>query len=156
MDDYHIQGRTSGVKYVVKVLYNDELVGCSTFGKHHRNSTDWVLSRFCTKTNYTIQGGLAKISRLGYSRLQQPLISWVDYRLSNGNGYEKAGWKFEELLKPDYFYHKGLRVVSKQSRMKKVVKTPENMTEYEHAKLDGLERVWDCGKIRYKYGRLND
>ena len=34
--------------------------------------------------------------------------------------------------------------------IKKVVKTPVNMTEHEHALQDGLSRVYDCGKIRYK------
>jgi hypothetical protein len=151
MDDYHIQGATSGVRYVTKVLLDNELIGCATFGKHHRNSTEWVLSRFCTKTNYTIQGALAKISKLAFSNLQSDIVSWADYRLSFGNGYLKAGWIQEELLRPDYFYHKGLQVISKQSRQKKSVGTPEGMTEHEHAKLDGLSRIYDCGKIRFKY-----
>jgi hypothetical protein len=151
LDDYHIQGHTNSTKYVVNVYYQEELIATATFGKHHRNARDWILSRFCAKTNYVIRGLLGKISKLAYTQLQEPLISWADYRLSQGNGYKKAGWKFEELLGPDYFYHKNGRVVSKQSRQKKVVNTPQEMTEYEHAKLDGLERVWDCGKIRFVY-----
>jgi hypothetical protein len=110
-----------------------------------------VLTRFTTKNNYTIQGILSKISKLASKELNSDIISWADYRLSNGNGYEKAGWIKEKLLPPDYFYFKGLRIVSKQSRQKKIVSTPEGMTEREHAKLDGLIRIYDCGKIRYKY-----
>jgi hypothetical protein len=103
--------------------------------------------------NYTVRGLLGKVSKLAYSKLNQPLVSWADYRLSQGNGYLKAGWKLEETLPPDYFYFKAstFEVVSKQSRQKQVIKTPEEMTEYEHALLDGLERVWDCGKIRFLY-----
>ena len=37
------------------------------------------------------------------------------------------------------------------ARQKKVVSTPVGMTEAEHAKKDGLLRIYDCGKIRYKF-----
>ena len=151
LDSTHIQGHTNSTKHVANVYYQNDLVATATFGKHHRDSKTWVLSRFTTKTNYTIQGILSKISKLASRRLQSDIISWADYRLSQGNGYERAGWKFEELLKPDYFYHKGLKVFSKQSRQKKLVNTPKEVTEHQHAKLDGLFRVYDCGKIRYKY-----
>lgn len=152
LENYHIQGASINTKYVVRVLYNNNLIGVATFGKHHRNNKDWVLTRFCTKTNYTIQGGLSKISKIASNKLKEDIISWADYRLSQGNGYEKAGWKFEELLQPDYFYHNGNnKVFSKQSRQKSVVKTPEGMTEKQHAEQDGLHRIYDCGKIRYRF-----
>lgn len=157
LDSTHIQGHTNSTKYVVNIYYNKELVATATFGKHHRNSKEWVLSRFTTKTNYTIQGILSKVSKLASKELQSDIISWADYRLSNGNGYEKAGWKLEELLRPDYFYIKSgndKKVISKQSRQKKLVNTPKEMTEHEHAKLEGLLRVYDCGKIRYRFKKL--
>jgi hypothetical protein len=154
LDSTHIQGHTNSTKYAANVYYNNELLATATFGKHHRNSKTWVLSRFTTKTNYTIQGILSKISKLASKELKSDIVSWADYRLSTGNGYEKAGWKFEELLKPDYFYTKlndTRKIMSKQSRQKKLVNTPKNMTEHEHALQDGLLRIYDCGKIRYKY-----
>jgi hypothetical protein len=155
LDDYHIQGHVGSTKYVTNIYYQNELVATATFGKHHRGLDQWVLSRFCAKMNYTIRGLLGKVSKLAYQNLQQPLVSWADYRLSQGNGYMKAGWKLDEALLPDYFYFKAstLEIFSKQSRQKKAVNTPEEMTEYEHARLDGLERVWDCGKIRFIYGK---
>ena len=57
----------------------------------------------------------------------------------------------EEQLKPDYFYTDGINVISKQSRMKSVVGTPEGVTEAEHAILDGLVKAYDCGKIRFVF-----
>jgi len=152
LETYHIQGQPGNTQYVIKVLYNNELLAVATFGKHHRNNKDWVLTRFCTKTNYTIQGVLSRVSKLASQQLKEDILSWADYRLSNGNGYEKAGWVFEKMLPPDYFYHKhGVKVVSKQSRQKRIVKTPQGVTESEHAKVDGLNRVYDCGKMRYRY-----
>ena len=154
LENYHIQGQPSNTKYVIKVLYNNELLAVATFGKHHRNNKDWVLTRFCTKTNYTIQGVLSRVSKLASQQLKEDILSWADYRLSQGNGYEKAGWVFEELLPPDYFYHRHGKVISKQSRQKRHAKTPSDMTEIEHARLEGLYRVYDCGKIRYRYKYL--
>ena len=141
---------------MANAYFNEELVATATFGKHHRDSKTWVLSRFTTKMDYTIQGILSKISKLACKELRADIVSWADYRLSTGNGYEKAGWTFEELLNPDYFYFKvgyvsKACVISKQSRQKKLVKTPEGMTEKEHALKDGLVRLYDCGKIRYRY-----
>jgi len=161
LDSTHIQGHTNSTKYVANVYYNDELLATATFGKHHRNSKDWVLSRFTTKINYTIQGILSKISKLASKELKSDIISWADYRLSTGNGYEKAGWKFEELLPPDYFYWKNgtsslKGVLSKQSRQKKLVNTPKDMTEHQHALQDDLLRIYDCGKIRYRYNFKGD
>jgi ElaB/YqjD/DUF883 family membrane-anchored ribosome-binding protein len=152
LETYHIQGALNrNTEYVVKVIFNNNLLAVATFGKHHRNNTDWVLTRFCTKANFTIQGVLSKISKLASQQLRTDILSWADYRLSTGNGYEKAGWVFEQLLPPDYFYHKSGKVFSKQSRQKKTVNTPEGITERQHAKIDGLNRVFDCGKIRYRY-----
>lgn len=147
----HIQGASQSTKYVANVYHNSQLVATATFGRHHRNSVDWVLSRFTTQHNYTIPGLLSKISKLAVDNLKQDIISWADYRISSGAGYEKANWIRQELLPPDYFYIKITTgaIISKQSRQKKLINTPLNMTEREHALQDGLDRVWDCGKIRY-------
>lgn len=153
LEKYHIQGAVYGTKYAAMVWYEDELVSVATFGRHHRNKDyrDWVLTRFCAKKGVTIQGLLSKVTKLASREIKEDMISWADYRISIGNGYEKAGWEFDELLRPDYFYHKNRKVVSKQSRQKKKIGTPEGMTEKEHAQLEGWERVYDCGKIRYIY-----
>jgi hypothetical protein len=153
IDATHIQGHTNSTKYVANVYYKEDLIATATFGKHHRGKDEWVLTRFCTKKSYTVRGLLSKISKIAYKNLQEPLTSWADYRLSQGNGYLMAGWQLEDTLKPDYFYFKTstLQISSKQSRQKRLVKTPQELTEYEHAQLEGLEQVWDCGKIRFKY-----
>jgi hypothetical protein len=151
LECYHIQGAAYNTQYVAMARYEGRLIAVATFGKHHRNGKNWILTRFCTKANYTIQGLLSKVTRLAHNYLQSDLFSWAHYRLSDGNGYQKAGWTYETLLPPDYFYHKNERVVSKQARQKKKVGTPERMTEREHAQIEGLEPVYDCGKIRFRY-----
>jgi len=152
----HIQGHTNSTRYAANVYYKDELVATATFGLHHRNSQEWVLSRFTTKTNFTIQGILSRVTKLAVQNLKTPIISWANYRLSTGNGYEKAGWVVSKKLPPDYFYFKGTKVISKQSRQKNKIKTPVGMTEAQHAEQDGLLRVWDCGKIKYVFNQQEE
>lgn len=149
LETYHIQG-AGKYKEAVGLYFDNQLLSLATFGAHHRKASIWTLSRFVTKEGWTIPGGLSRLSRAGFERFGQ-LISWSDNRWSIGNGYEKSGWLFEEKLAPDYFYTDFLEVKSKQSRKKGVVGTPVDMTEHEHALMDGLFRIYDCGKIRFVY-----
>lgn len=153
LEKYHIQGATSFIAAIGGYLDNKLLV-LATFGRHHRDARTIVLSRFVTKENWTVAGSLSKLSKMGCERFGT-LISWCDLRWSDGNGYRKSGWVEEKTLNPDYFYTNGRYVISKQSRRKSVVGTPSEMTEHEHALLDGLYRVYDCGKIRFIFSSDN-
>lgn len=144
----HIQGAPQSVDCAVGGYLGDRLVVLATFGKHHRDSSKTVLNRFVTAEDHTVSGALSKLTRMGVERFGK-IVSWCDLRWSSGNGYIKAGWVAEEILKPDYFYTDFSLVYNKQSRMKSVVGTPGEMTEKEHAIADGLFRVYDCGKIRF-------
>lgn len=151
-DKYHIQGGSRGSILCLGLIYNGELVSVCIFGKHHRQYKKIVLKRFVSKNNILVVGGLAKLSKAASEILKSDIITWADRRITDGASYKKAGWEPEEILPPDYFYIKhGKYYCSKQARRKSVVNTPANMTEREHAKIDGLHRVYDCGKIRFIY-----
>lgn len=148
---YHIQGSCNFHK-AFGLYFKDELVSVLTVGKHHRTGEDWVLSRFVGKTDITVVGGLSKLTSVAVQEFDK-LITWVDRRWSSGESWLKLGWQLENTLSPDYFYYERStkEIHSKQSRKKDSVGTPENMTEWEHAKMDGLDRIWDCGKLRLVY-----
>lgn len=150
--EQHIQGAPKHVILALGAIYEGRLVAVATFGPHHRKGdVEKVLNRFACLPNQTIQGALAKFSKLAFARLG-PLKSWADYSKSQGNGYIAAGWKLYATLPPDYFYSDTQgHVISKQSRRKSQVGTPANVTEADHAKEDGLYRIWDCGKIVLTY-----
>jgi hypothetical protein len=152
-EDNHIQGAPAHSIYSLGIFYNNTLVGLATFSKHHRNSKDVVLSRLCFTDGIVVAGGLSKLSKIASQHFEQDIITWVHKTLSTGASYTKAGWEVVGELGPDYFYitQNGSKVIPKQSRTKKAAKTPENMTELQHAELDGLIRVYDCGKIRLVY-----
>lgn len=134
----------------------DELVAAAAFSKPHRQNIGCEphLSRFACALNTNVSGGLSRLCSHAFKQTGS-FVSYVHLRLSNGNSYLKAGFKEVAVLPPDYWYwdKKKKVAVSKQSRKKNVVHTPQGMTEKEHATLDGLYRIWDCGKKKYRYSR---
>lgn len=151
LNDYHILGSCS-FDLAYGLYKDDELLSLVVMGKHHRTNEPNLLKRFVTKTNITVVGGLSKLTKHIYNN-QGPITTFIDLRWSTGESWIENGWKLVSTSKPDYFYYnsKNGKVISKQSRKKSVVGTPRGMTEREHAKIDGLLRVYDCGKMKLIY-----
>lgn len=157
LDENHIQGSTT-MKVAFGLYYNNELVGLITGNKHHRQGFDniFVLNRLVFKDGVQVVGGSSKLIKYlcnwardnGYIEL----ISWSDNRWSEGNVYEKTGFRLVEELPPDYSYvtPEGTRQ-SKQSNQKKhlLKKGGVGKTELEMATSIGFFRIWDCGKKRW-------
>jgi hypothetical protein len=154
LDKYHILGKCN-FKMALGLYYKKELVSMITLGMHHRNNTELVLNRYIGKYNVSVRGGLQKLTKYAVSQYG-PITTWIDLRMSDGSAWIKAGWKHISTLKPDYFYYNAntTKVVSKQSRQKRVVNTPDDVTEHEHALKDGLYRVYDCGKLKLVYNGI--
>jgi len=152
--EYHLQGPPQSSVVNLGLYHNNELLALATISKPHRQNmgSEYHLSRFITKPGYRVHGGLSKLSQEIYKRFGK-FITYVHLRLSDGKSYEKSGYKIINILRPDYWYFDSKTgiVISKQSRMKKKVNTPEGMTEHEHALSEGLFRVYDCGKLKFIY-----
>ena len=156
---YHWQGATKKIKRSFGLFSEKELMSVMTFGQHHRNNTSdlLVLSRFCIRPGIMIVGGAQKLFTHSVREMNaSEIISWSDNRISNGGVYSKLGFIEDAKLKPDYFYLKSDRrtVVPKQSAQKNKIGCPEGMTEREYCR-DVLKmcRIYDCGKIRWKWIR---
>jgi hypothetical protein len=164
LEDNHIQGKTT-FKKAFGLYYEDELLGLVTSNTHHRQGHGGinVLNRLVFGDGVQVVGGSSKLLKylIQYSKEAgyDELITWSDNRWSQGNVYEKIGFKFIENLGPDYSYFNSLSETlerqSKQSNKKKnlIMKgaegTHEGNTEYELALTLGLYRIWDCGKRRW-------
>lgn len=150
-EQYHIQGSPNSIDVSLGLKHEGDLLCAASFAKHHRDGKQIVLNRFAGKRSVSVSGGMSKISQFASKQVfKKDILTWADRRWSNGRGYLNSGWKQDAILPPDYFYiDKKLNVVSKQGRKKTNVHTPEWMTEHMHARLDGLYRVYDCGKIRF-------
>lgn len=135
------------------LYHNGELVSVVIMASHHRTNTELLLKRFCCLDGVTVVGGMSKFAKFLSNYYQKPIYSFADKRWSQGEGYLNSGWEVVNVLPPDYAYvsKSGRELIPKQSRKKDLVNTPDSMTELEHAELDGLARIWDCGKIKLVY-----
>jgi hypothetical protein len=160
LEQHHIQGATSSSKYLG--LYSSgKLVAvmgyaCRASGRGMRKDTSVAeITRYASSIK--VVGGFAKLLKM--LKLQIPelkqLYTFSDTRLFTGNLYALHGFKVVAKLKPDYFYIKGGRYYHKANMKKSAFRTrpgltfEEGKTEYELAKMNGLHRVFDCGKVKW-------
>lgn len=152
LDTYHILGKTN-FKVAYGLYFKDDLKMLITLGSHHRDSKcELVLSRCISKDDWTVSGGLSRLCTYA-KKIHGNYSTWIDLRWSTGENWLNNGWKMVHILKPDYFYYnlKDKTVQSKQSRKKSAVSTPDHLSELEHAKIDGLARIYDVGKLKLTY-----
>ena len=153
LDGNHIQGHTFSSVYL-GLTVGSELVAVMALTLNNKNTQEWTLDRYATSCG--VPGGHSKLLKFftknyGWSQI----VTFADLSVSDGSLYEKTGWRLDKILKPDYKYvvggvrkHKfGYRI--KRFRDDPSLKYVEGYTEYGLAKLNGLYRLWDCGKLRY-------
>jgi hypothetical protein len=136
--------------------YEDKLVGVMTFRKG--KDTEWELNRFSTDITYSIPGLANKMFKrfLNENEVSQ-VKSFLDRRWGKqGNSvYEKMGFTVEKVEGPDYRYLVNRKRVHKFNFRKKTLNKkyglPMTMTEREMTEQLGINRIWDCGLIKYIY-----
>jgi len=157
IEQNHIQGMYSG-SCNIGLYYNEELVSVISFGKSRFNKKyEWELLRFCNKLNTAVVGGFSKLlSHFIEEYKPKNILTYADRRYSNGNVYEKNGFKLIRETKPSYYYMKDYRQL--ESRMKfqkhklknKLEHFNPNLTEWENMQANGYDRIWDCGNLVYE------
>ena len=151
---YHIQGFVQGSLYAGLVDSAGGLVAVSVWRK---NGTHAYLERYCT--SQVVVGGMGKLLAYGlaWARLAGAvdIVTFADLCVSDGGLYEKLGFVEDKVIRPDYKYVVNGRRAHKFNYRKKRFKEDPNLvwgdglSESELAILNGIDRVWDCGKIRY-------
>lgn len=158
-DVNHIQGHVGATHYLgLRVKGTGELVAAMSLKK----TTDPAilrLERYATSAR--VPGGHSKLVRFAEETIPgwTSLLTFADLEVSDGSLYEKTGWSQDAVLAPDYRYVVGGRRVHKFGyRLARFRADPgllfeEGKTERELAAMNKLDRVWDSGKIRYRYTR---
>ena len=157
LNKHHIQGED---KSVLKfgLFYNDELVAVMTFGyPRFNNEYDWELIRYATSKH--VIGGAGKL--LAYFRRTYvgSIITYADRRFSKGNMYEKIGFKLINITKPNYWWIKDNKVLSRyqtqKSRLTKLLgdKYDPTKTEMENMNNAGFNKIYDCGNLVFTMDR---
>lgn len=145
----HIQGKASGTWYVG--LFSKDTNEISSVGVFKKTSTHIELVRYSSLVG--IQGGTDKMMKALPCDL--PFVTFADHSVSAGGMYETGGWTHDKEIPPDYMYIDGDERQHKFNYRKSRIKASpyfeyiEGMTETQLAEINGLERIYDCGKTRY-------
>lgn len=163
LNTYHIQG---GDKSSIRLglFYNNNLVSVMTFGGlrkamgYKKEKGVYELIRFSSSTN--VIGGASKLlSHFVKNYNPVKIISYADRRWSNGNLYEKIGFRKISNGTPNYWYINKNNYLKRIHRFnfrkdqlsKKLQNFDPNLTEWENMKNNGWDRIWDCGSLKYEF-----
>lgn len=152
LDENHIQG---SVNSVIKIgLYHDnKLVSIMTFdhneGRKKMSDSEWNLSRFCNLLNTNIVGGASKLLSFFIKSFNPSrIISYADKDWSIGGLYKNMNFVESHNTNPDYKYIVNGERIHKSRFRKSKLKT--NLTESQHMKIVGYNKIFDCGKIKFE------
>ena len=162
LNKFHLQG---GDRSSIKLgaFYKDRLVSVMTFSKPSiakglKNTKDtYELNRFCSDSNYIVVGIASKLFKHFVRNYEfNTCFSFGDKRWSNGDVYKKLGFEFGYCTKPNYWYiidgcRKHRYNYRKSELSKKLGVFDFNLTEYQNMLNNGLDRIWDCGSIKWEY-----
>lgn len=150
----HIQGSCFASTHFGLYDSFGELIAVSSWRK---NKNTLYLERYATSCS--VVGGMGKLLKQGEQYAREcgclEIVTFSDRQVSNGELYRKLGFYREKELAPDYRYLvNGKRKHKFGYRLKRFINDPDllyisGMTERELALLNGLERIWDCGKTRW-------
>lgn len=156
LNKYHLQGSVqSNVK--LGLYFQEELISVMTFGnrKIFENTNDWELLRFASKKR--VVGGFSKLlSYFEGKHSPNKLISYAlrNWSYSDNNVYQKMGFKLINKGTPSYHYIKnGIRynrIKFQKHKLKDKLETFDpQLTEWKNMQLNGWDRIWDCGSLKY-------
>ncbi len=154
---YHVQGYNRSV-ICLGAFYNDRLVSTMTFIRRNIENKIWEINRFCLG-EFNVVGIASRFLKYFQRNYEwNKIITFADRRWSNGNLYEKIGFKRKHLIRPNYWYFNlneyGINRFHKFSFRRKALEIKlehfnSELSEWENMKNNGWNRIWDCGNILY-------
>lgn len=148
----HIQGFASASYYFSLVDDNNAI--CAVIALKKEPSGYLNIIRYATSSS--VIGGFTKLMKyIEKTLVPIGFITFSDNCVSDGKLYENNGFIVDKELDPDYRYVVGMKREHKFGyRLKRFMDDPklqweEGLTEKELAQLNGIERIWDAGKVRW-------
>lgn len=160
--DNHLQG-SGRTTHAIGLFHDNALTSCMTFsklnvakGRKHK-SDSWELSRFCSSLDNIVIGGASKLFA-HFVKLHDPqqVISYADRRWNTGNVYGRLGFKYDGDTPVNYWYI-NLPEVKRLHRfgLRKADTDRKDLSEWDNRRLQGWDRIWDCGNTRWIWSRSN-
>lgn len=159
LTENHLQG-TDHATVKLGLYMNDELVSAMTFVKSRFDKTiEWEMSRFCNKLGTTVVGGSSRLfSHFVKTYNPKSIVSYSDRRYFSGETYLKLGFTFIANTPPNYHYTiDGYHTLQnrinwqKGKLSKKLLSFDPSVSEWENMKMNGFDRIWDCGHSKWVY-----
>lgn len=155
LSQHHLQGPVSGSIHL-GLFNSEELVAVMSFGKPRFNKHyDWELLRYASKQHLTVVGGASKLLSEFKKANDGTIITYAKKEYSQGNLYEKLGFKLLDRGSKSYFYLKEQRVISRfQAQKHKLSKLlgsvfDPSLSEKENMKNAGYLLVPDKGSMTF-------
>lgn len=154
----HIEGDCPS-KFRYGLYYNNELVSLMTFttsGK--KNEKNYEIVRYCNKININIIGGASKLMKHFISTIAPDKIyAYANRRYTQGNLYEKIGFKLVKATKPNYCYVDNKKRIDKSNRRKSILiskyNCPKDMNEHDFCLSQGWYRLYDSGNLKFEWNK---
>jgi len=153
-DNNHLQGGLSKGKHL-GLYFEDKIVACISYGSSRFENNTTEIYRFASMLNISVVGGFSKL----LNKVPKPIVSYANRRWSKGDVYIKNKFEFISETEPNYIYYKGGKIYSRQKFMKHklsgLVGTGmlefyfEEFTETENMEINGFEKIYDCGNLKY-------
>jgi len=159
----HLQGNDHAT-IKLGLYHESELVSLMTFVKSRFDRNfEWEMSRFCSKLNTTIVGGSSKLYAHFVTHYKpKSVVSYSDRRYFSGETYIKLGFTFASNTPPNYHYiidnYDSLqnRINWQKAKLsKKLVNFDPSISEWENMKLNGFDRIWDCGHTKWVWRNVS-
>lgn len=167
LEKYHIQGKDKS-KIRLGLYHKDELVAVMSFSKqrialgikNNCNNNNYELIRFCTGDKNVIGAGGRLLSYFIKNYSPDKIITYADRRYSNSTAfYDKIGFKFIKSTTPGYWYFNKSNTLHHRFNFRKNVLSKKlqnydaNLSEWQNMQLNGYDRIWDCGHLKYEWTR---
>jgi hypothetical protein len=153
----HIQGAPTGCVFMALARKedHDDLAAVIAYRVH---DGEMRLVRYAALLGCRLRGGLSRL--LHHAIVAGDIdhvITFSDNSVSDGSMYRRLGFYQDAVLPADYAYIIGKQRQHKFTYRKRRFRDDpdlifvEGLTEQALAELNGLERIYDCGKIRWRF-----
>lgn len=158
LDNHHLQ-KSCISKIRLGLFHENQLVSVMTFGPSRFEKNTNELLRYASSIR--INGGFNKLLKhYRQNYFSGTIISYADRRWTNinKNVYLKNGFQLESSTSPNYYYvnktsylHRKNRMNYQKHKLKEKLRLFDPvLTEWENMQLNGFDRIWDCGQLKYK------
>lgn len=149
----HLQGSgRSNARF--GLFHGESLVSVMTFSKSNiaKRTKQWEIDRFASRIGLSVVGGASKLFK-AFVKKERPesVVSFADRRWSDTTAfYSQLGFELDGMTPPSYWYFlKGEMKRLHRFSLRKADTDDQSKTEWENRMIQGYDRIWDCGHLRF-------